>query len=99
MNLQTKKLKSTFTELESPTSFGTTRLFTLYSTRIASNKSFCTQRSFIFRIYLHQSASNSQAQSLRLSSKATATQIYLNVVFLCNAELVQRLLDHVLKNT
>ena len=44
----------TFTELESLTSFRTTRFLTLNSTRIASYESFRSQDSLIFRINLYQ---------------------------------------------
>ena len=77
----------TFTELESLTSFRTTRFLTLNSTRIASYESFRSQDSLIFRINLYQRTRDSQTGSLRLTFETTTVKVDLNIILLCDVQL------------
>ena len=89
-NLDTKRfailvrdsqIRLTFTELESLTSFRTTRFLTLNSARIASNETFFAKSCFIFGIYLYECACNCETKSLRLTCKTATGKICLDVVF------------------
>ena len=88
----------TLTELEVLTSFRLTRFLTLNLTSVTSHETFCLQRSLVFRIDLHQCASDSQTQSLCLSFEATAIKVGLDIVFLSYAEFVQRLEHDIAQN-
>ena len=88
----------TFTELESLTSFRTSRFLTFNSTRVTSNETFCTKSGFVFRIDLNQCASDSQASCLRLSFEATSIEVDLDIILFCNVQLCERLLNNELKD-
>ena len=106
-NLDTKRfailvrdsqIRLTFTELESLTSFRTSRFLTFNSTRVTSNETFCTKSGFVFRIDLNQCASDSQASCLRLSFEATSIEVDLDIILFCNVQLCERLLNNELKD-
>ena len=81
------QIRLTFTELESLTSFRTTRFLTLNSTRIASYESFRSQDSHIFRINLYQRTRDSLTGSLRLTFETTTVKVDLNIILLSDVQL------------
>lgn len=88
----------TLAELETFTSFGTTRFLSFNHTRVTSQKAFCLQRGTVFGIDGAQSAGDAQTQSFHLAADTTAVQVSLHV------ELVQRtchlksLVSHILQH-
>ena len=80
------------------TSLRLTRFLTLNLTSVTSHEAFCLQCSFVFRINLHQRTCDSQTQSLCLTFETTTVKIYLDIVFLSDTELIQRLENDIAQN-
>ena len=88
----------TFAELEATTCLGTTRLFTFNLTGIASHEAFSAESLLVVSVNFHQSASDSQTESLRLTGETTTAKVYFDVIFFCNVEQVQGLLYNELQD-
>ena len=88
----------TLAELEATTSLGTTRLFTFNGTGVTRHEAFSTECLLVFSVHLHQSTCNSEAKSLALTRKATATEVHLDVILFSHIKKSKGLLYNVLQN-
>mgnify|MGYP006898302609 CR=1 FL=1 len=87
----------TLTELEATASFGLTRFLTLNSTRVACEEALILQSLLVFGVDLYECASDSETQSLALTSKTATIEICLYIIFSFGFEKLQRLFNNVLQ--
>ena len=79
-------------------SFWLTRFLTLNFTSVTSQEAFSLESGFILSVDLNECASDSETECLSLALESATVKISLDIIFLCNAEFVQRLENDVTKN-
>ena len=88
----------TLAELEACACLWTTRLLALHSAGVAGEEALILECFLVLSVDLHQCAGDGKPQSLALTGEATSVEVDLDIIFVCNIEQLERLLDNILKD-